>query len=327
MDRQLEAFKCEINLTEYAAGQGYRLDRRASSRNSAVMRRESDGDKVVIARGHDAHWIYFSVRDFADNGSILDFVMHRERCSLGGARQALMRWTGSGARAGGGAGAPRPHPDLFASELEPVSKDRAQVIVQLQRMKPLAFHAYLEAERAIPRALLTSPRFAGKLRIDARMNAVFPHADQDGPCGYEIKNRAFTGFSRGGDKGLWVSAVRAGDTALVIAESGIDALSYAALHPEEGTRYASTGGALNPAQPALIAAAMQRIGQGGRIVLAMDNDPAGRGMAQTLVELVAQTGRSDLQVVQALPEPEGADWNDVLRGGAGSVERNPERTK
>jgi hypothetical protein len=24
-----------------------------------------------------------------------------------------------------------------------------------------------------------------------------PHADQDGPCGYEIKNRGFTGFVRG----------------------------------------------------------------------------------------------------------------------------------
>ena len=70
---ELEDFKSEINLTEYAAGQGYVLDRKASSRNSAVMRRD-DGDKVVIARGQDRHWIYFSVRDDADNGSIVDFV-------------------------------------------------------------------------------------------------------------------------------------------------------------------------------------------------------------------------------------------------------------
>jgi hypothetical protein len=34
---ELESFKTNINLTEYAAASGYRLDRKASSRNSAVM--------------------------------------------------------------------------------------------------------------------------------------------------------------------------------------------------------------------------------------------------------------------------------------------------
>ena len=34
---ELEDFKSRINLSEYAAACGYRLDRKASSRNSAVM--------------------------------------------------------------------------------------------------------------------------------------------------------------------------------------------------------------------------------------------------------------------------------------------------
>ena len=42
---ELDQFKTRINLAEYAASQGYQLDRRESSRNSAVMRRESDNDK------------------------------------------------------------------------------------------------------------------------------------------------------------------------------------------------------------------------------------------------------------------------------------------
>ena len=46
---ELERFKTAINLTEYAASQGYQLDKRASSRNSVVMRHPA-GDKVVIAR-------------------------------------------------------------------------------------------------------------------------------------------------------------------------------------------------------------------------------------------------------------------------------------
>jgi hypothetical protein len=52
--------------------------------------------------------------------------------------------------------------------------------------------------------VLQSPRFAGRLKVDFRSNAIFPHADKDGPCGYEIKNKGFTGFARGGEKGLWL---------------------------------------------------------------------------------------------------------------------------
>lgn len=180
-------------------------------------------------------------------------------------------------------------------------------------MQPLAESAYLVQDRRIPAALLRHPRFLGKLKQDHRTNVCFPHADQDGPCGYEIKNRRFTGFSRGGEKGLWVSAVRSTDTALVIAESGIDALSYAALHPDETARYASIGGAMNPGQPALVQAAVRRMGQGSRIVIATDNDPAGRDLADQLETLVQEAGRSDLTLVLDLPSADGADWNEVLK--------------
>ena len=64
-------------------------------------------------------------------------------------------------------------------------------------------------------------RFQGRVLMDSRSNAIVPNADKDGPCGYEIKNHGFTGFAAGGEKGLWMSRVRATDTALVIAESAI----------------------------------------------------------------------------------------------------------
>jgi hypothetical protein len=47
---ELEDFKSRINLGEYAAACGYRLDRKATSRNSAVMV-HSPGDKIIIALG------------------------------------------------------------------------------------------------------------------------------------------------------------------------------------------------------------------------------------------------------------------------------------
>ena len=130
---ELEDFKTNINLTEYAAGQGYFLDKKASSRNSAVMRDQA-GDKIVITRRPNQHWIYFSVRDDSDNGSIIDFVQKRQAWKLGRIRQELRSWMG-GSRA-----TARPHPNLFAQEIEPISKDRAQVLLELARMKSLVFH-------------------------------------------------------------------------------------------------------------------------------------------------------------------------------------------
>jgi LPS sulfotransferase NodH len=85
---ELERFKTTINLTEYAASQGYQLDKRSSSRSSVVMRHPG-GDKVVIARDEDQRWIYCLVRDDADKGSIIDFVQRRCHCTLGDVRREL----------------------------------------------------------------------------------------------------------------------------------------------------------------------------------------------------------------------------------------------
>ena len=82
-------FKAGVNLAEFAAAQGYQLDRRESSRNSAVMRRDSDNDKIVIATYTDGYGVYFSVRDEADNGSIIDFVQSRQRFNLGQVHKEL----------------------------------------------------------------------------------------------------------------------------------------------------------------------------------------------------------------------------------------------
>jgi len=301
---ELDDFKTKINLSEYAAAQGYVLDQKSSSRNSAVMRGPA-GDKVVIARGEDEHWIFFSVRDDQDHGSIIDFVQKRKGVRLGGVRQELRPWLG-------GIRHMKSHPDLFARELERIRKDRATILLALARMKPLICHRYLDEERGIPAALLKSPRFAGKLKVDIRANVIFPHVDQHGPSGYEIKNRGFTGFAPGGEKGMWFSAAHREDTTLVIAESGIDALSYAAIHPDEHTRYASTGGSLNVNQPVLIQSAMNKMGPASRIVIAADHDAGGLKLTAQ-IEGLAATGRQDLVISRDLPPEEGRDWNDMLR--------------
>ena len=88
---ELEKFKIDINLTEFAAARGYTLDRRESSRNSAIMR-HPDGDKIIIAKAESGDWVYFSIRDDRDNGTIIDFLQHRGGGILGEVRKILRTW-------------------------------------------------------------------------------------------------------------------------------------------------------------------------------------------------------------------------------------------
>ena len=303
MDAELDAFKTDIDLRQYAASRGYEVDKRECWRGSTVMRQA--GDKIVIKRNANGHYVYFSVRDDADNGTIIDFVQNRQRLSLGNVRKALREWTG------------RPPASLpLFPKLVPASKDRMRVETEYRRMKEAPAHPWLERDRCIPPALLSGERFAGRVRIDGRGNAIFPHFDQEGLCGYEIKNRNYTGFAAGGEKGLWVSRTHPEDNRLVLAESAIDALSHAALFPDEHdrTRYASIGGRPNPKQPGLIKAAVAKMAPGSSVVAAFDADDAGRELAESVKGFVSETGRTDLTFRVHLPSREGSDWNDALKG-------------
>ena len=304
---ELERFKVEVNLSQFAASRGYTLDKRESSRNSAVMRHAA-GDKIIIAR-EGQHWVYFSVRDDDDNGSVIDFVMRRDGGSFGQARQTLRRWIGS---------PPLPiDPTHYAPVLEASTRDRAAILRQFSRLQPITDHPAL-AERGITRALLELPRFAGAVLRDPSFNACFPHYDSEGVSGWEIKNRGFTGFSKGGTKGLWFSCASRSDMRLVIAESAIDALSYAALFPDDHARYFSTGGSLSPAQTVIIARAMAKMPTLAVIVLATDNDPAGHALAATLQSLAP----SNAEIRRPLPEV-GKDWNDQLQARARTRSKAP----
>ena len=300
MDTELEEFKSRIDLREYAARLGYALDRRESSRCSSVMRHA--GDKIIVKRNPNGHYVYFSVRDDDDNGTVIDFVQRRKGLNLGQARKELRPWVGR---------SPSPLP-LF-STLEKSRKDQLAVERAYSRMKIAARHPYLEKERCLPAGLLASPRFAGRIRIDDHGAAVFPHFDEFGLCGFELKNKDFTGFAKGGEKGLWESHDQDDDAAIVFAESAIDALSHAALFPALSARYRSIGGAVNDRQPVLIKAAIAELPQNAEVICAMDNDEAGRKLAAMVEDCFKSAARSDLRFRLDLPVQENQDWNQVLK--------------
>jgi len=305
-DRELDAFKREIDLCQFAVSLGYEIDRRESWSGSTVLRR--DADKIVVKRNGNGHFVFFSLREDGDHGTVIDFLQRRQKnLSLGGVRQLLRPWIGRTAIA----------PQFF--KWEPASPDRMRIEREYRCMTSAQRYPYLEHQRCVPAVVLSSPRFAGRVRTDSRGNTVFPHFDAAGLCGYEIKNRGFTGFAAGGKKGLWFSHTRPDDRRLVLAESAIDALSHATLFPDDvdRTRYASLGGRPSSRQTELVRATISKLPEGAEIVAAFDADQAGRWLVTVIDQAVAsvrcEAARSDLVFRAHLPAKEGQDWNHVLQ--------------
>ena len=299
--QELEKFKTQINLVEYAQSQGYQYISQKSSRNSAVLAHEN-GDKIVVATDTDGHGIYFSVKDDSDNGTIIDFVQNRSSVGLKQVRKELRNWNQL----------PRTQPakSISRDKPQPISRDRYQIIKAVSRFKVVQEHDYLE-KRGISQSILQSDRFMGTVAIDRYGNAIFPHYDKDGITGFTAKNENYTGFSKGGTKALWQSQPNESDRRLVIVESAIDAMSYHQLKSQENphTRYISTGGTISSSQLDLIKTAMADMTRlGGEIVIATDNDVAGNKLAQTL----SKKAPSQSKISRDIPS-KGKDWNEILQ--------------
>src|SRR5438128_2156364 len=125
-DSELDAFKREIDLRQFAASLGYQMDRRESWRGSTVLRR--GGDKIVIKRNGNGHYVFFSVRDDRDHGTVIDFLQRRENLSLGAVRRILRPWIGRLVM-----------PPQFP-KLEPTSPDRMRVESEYRRMANVLRH-------------------------------------------------------------------------------------------------------------------------------------------------------------------------------------------
>ena len=290
-----------IDLCQYAASRGFVVDRKQSSRSSAVLK-HPNGDKLIVAKNRSGQFMYFNAKG-NDNGTIIDFVQARERCSLGEVRKLLRPWLN-------GSVSPTPEPTLPIT-LQPSEHDAAQVLGRWLQAKPIGqTHFYLENARFIPRTVLQHPIFADRIRIDLRGNALFPHYNQAGLCGFEIKNTGWTGFSPGGLKGLACSRPQSDDQQLIVCETSIDMLSYAAINGIDGNRFLSTAGQISPMQAECLRTAVERMPKDAVVVLAFDNDDGGRTLAAKVRETLTPTG---CKIIEDFPARPGADWNDVLR--------------
>lgn len=294
---ELIQFKTSISLTEFAGDRGYFLDKKESSRNSIVMR-HFDGDKIIISK-KGLTWVYFSVRDNHDNGTIIDFLQHRGAGNLGDIRKILREWMGTSRNQDS-------RKEMNYPEPVPLARNRKLMKEKYSKATICNSTPYLTT-----RGLKENPRFHGCMAIDDHRNTLFPHYDDEGLCGYEVKNKGFTGFAPGGVKGLWWSNNYSSDDHLVICESAIDAMSYQAIFNDENTRYISIAGEINPTQPGLILKAIENLPEGSTVVFGLDNDDGGRNILNKLRDYLKNTLNKNYKMISKIPCL-GKDWNEML---------------
>ena len=317
-DEELEAFK-RLPINFAAASLGYRIVPKKSSKHSAVMVGK-DGHKIVCSTArHDGHGVFFSTSDNV-SGSIIDLAKHVTGGSLGVARKTLRPLLQAGGLA--------QDFETAGWKLEPSKTDFLSVLARFSNFEPvISPHAFLSGTRAIPEQLILSDRFSGRIFHDpAKGTAIFPHyGSPDGSrdrclTGYTIKGEnSLTMFSKGGKKGLWCSNATANDNRLAISEAALDSLSYACLKNDlDRTRFISTGGQLNPEQPALIQSAIEKLphhDDGGEVIIAVDNDAGGDQLTQKITRIFEAANRNDLALTTDVPPTRGHDWNREITNG------------
>lgn len=294
MNDELYRFKTEINLINYAASLGYKIDKQETCKNCTIMR--NGKSKISISTSQNGHDIFYDFRK-EKGGSIIDFVFSETGKNLGQIRQALRPWINETRSL---------KVKNVSQKLMSSSKNRRKVMIEFKKTKSINSHVYLE-ERGIKRDVIKSDRFSGKIYSDTFGNAIFPHYDHNGITGFFILNQRFKGFATGSEKGLWFSNFKQNDTRIVLCESAIDAMSYHQLKGNAFTYYLSIDGQLTQKQLILIDNLIDK-NRNKKIILAFDNDPAGHKYVHQIKKRHQHTNN----IIDDLPKKDGMDWNDIL---------------
>lgn len=307
MDRkdELDHFKRNIDLADFAAWKyGFQRDSEKSSKRYPSMKC-GDFRIVITLNQTTGHWQFFSPTHDGSNqigdktkGTIIELVQYMEpgQTTLGEVRKILRDYLAMPAPL-----ATKPTPVAVAP-----AKDRAAVVAYLKRYRPVQHSEYL-AGRGISTATLKAPAIYGKVLAGYNGAVIFPHWDEQGVCGYEVKGPNLTLFSEQGYKSLWVSHRPQDLARAVVCESGVEVLSYCEYFNPPGTVYISLAGSFSPEVGERLGQLLSRLAV--PCVGAFNQDQGGHRHAEKLANIANAAG---VPYSSHLPEKTGYDWNNVL---------------
>lgn len=290
-DAELTHFQNTVDLPELVASYGYQRDLRESTKRSVILRR-ADGGKLVVSQARRGGWIYYDART-GRHGNAIDFVREETGDSYGHIRQLLRTWTGSS------------KPSLSPTDPKSLSEASVRLIEAAElwnRARWIPRPRYL-LERGLD-AALSDPRFVDRWRASKGGTIYFPHHDERGLCGLELRRPGWKSFMKGTVKGLWKSRNLDQAKTIFITESSIDALAHCELYGWDCAYVALAG---NPSQKQkallqeLFSTARERFQQ---IMIGVDNDEAGSKLASQLNDLAGYPLERRL--------PIGKDWAEDL---------------
>lgn len=301
---ELDSYKESIDIRDYLKSSGYKIDKDRDTKRYQAFTSEQSGDKIYVPINNkypNANY-YVNQFDHKDKGTIVDFVMSRQQKTLDEARLALREFQ---------------HGYIPTSSYEKVLPDEAkQARHQFIVNKIAKEHATGTNELYIEKRLLdhdtrNHAAFQDKIKLneapDERFVA-FPMQDGDGKItGVAMKSNTRERFL-GNRSGVWISHPTQGKKQIdkvVITEHPIDAMSYYQLRPdkEKNVIYLSTAGNPSQQQVETLSKHIKSL-EPKEIVLANDNDPAGRKYDQLYTKALQPTN-----IPVSIEKSEFKDWN------------------
>jgi hypothetical protein len=287
---ELDRFKRDIDLVDYAQRQGYEIKKEGKRGDWHQLSKEGE---VLIVTKKDDHQVYLNTGDDRDKGSVIDFAKTRggdgRGLNLGQVRQELREYLND---------APAPSrsyataPDVARLNALPVGDERQAEEERKTRLiaevlgvkKELTDRTYLH-NRGIEDKTIDSPAFQGRIftaQQNEHKNTAFPLYNENGLASVEQKNDQYKNLLPLPKNGVWVSHPTEGkDTPVervVVSESAIDSLSHHQLkhgQDNKNTIYIATSGTPTEAQVALIQRVIDKQ-EPKEVVLANDRDAGGR---------------------------------------------------
>jgi hypothetical protein len=289
---ELDRFKRDIDLVDYAQRHGYQVEKEGKQGNWHQLKK--DDEMLIVTRKGD-HQVYLNPGDDRDKGSVVDFAKTRgaegHGLNLGQVRQELRQYLD------GNPAPPREYAQpvdvakLNALPVGPEQERQAQeerktrlISEVLGVNKELTDRSYLHS-RGIEDKTIDAPAFQGRIftaQQNEHKNTAFPLYNEQGLASVEQKNNDYKNLLAVPKNGVWVSHPTEGkDTPVarvVVSESAIDSLSHYQLKSEQekkNTIYIATSGTPTEAQVALIQRVIDKQAP-KEVVLANDRDAGGR---------------------------------------------------
>lgn len=305
---ELNHYKEQIDIRDYLEQSGYTIDKSRDTPHYRAYSNHEIGDKVYIPKNsrYGIPNYYVNQFDNDDKGTIVDFIMTREKKTLDETRLTLRDFQQGYV----------PQKAVQAQSLpeDENRKKRQQYIVEkIATTNPSALDELYMEKRLLSAATRHHPAFEGKVQLNEVADKkwiVFPLEDTHGkPTGLSMKTE---GKERilGEKSGVWISnptKEKAKVDKLIITEHPIDAMSYHQLHgvsqEKHNIIYLSTAG--NPSQRQMDVIEQKAVTlQPEEIVLANDNDRAGHQYNEKYEEKLKDT---EIQIT--IEKPQFKDWN------------------